>query len=243
MAAKIESIEGQPADAATGSDDKLNQQLRTIVEDLQRIGIQPSPVEEDEPVERDDLRPGITSYLDQEASERKAIYDRLVAIENEMKKRGSRRFGRYLVAILIGVAATLAWQSYGESVKQIIATRAPELGWSPQAKQMIASWTLGWTKPPTSSEKQASPVAQTAPTTPTLDPSQVQQMTQNLEALRQTTDQLAGGQDQMRRDIARLEAAVAELIAKTPEPTVQPSVVPAHKPPPPPPRTPILPRQ
>ena len=43
MAAKIESIEGQPADAATGSDDKLNQQLRTIVEDLQRIGIQPSP--------------------------------------------------------------------------------------------------------------------------------------------------------------------------------------------------------
>ena len=243
MAAKIESIEGQPADAATGSDDKLNQQLRTIVEDLQRIGIQPSPVEEDEPVERDDLRPGITSYLDQEASESKAIYDRLVAIENEMKKRGSRRFGRYLVAILIGVAATLAWQSYGESVKQIIATRAPELGWSPQAKQMIASWTLGWTKPPASSEKQASPVAQTAPTTPTLDPSQVQQMTQNLEALRQTTDQLAGGQDQMRRDIARLEAAVAELIAKTPEPTAQPSVVPAHKPTPPPSRTPILPRQ
>ena len=243
MAAKIESIEGQPADAATGSDDKLNQQLRTIVEDLQRIGIQPSPVEEDEPVERDDLRPGITSYLDQEASERKAIYDRLVAIENKLKKRSSRGFGRYLVAILIGVAATLAWQSYGESVKQIIATRAPELGWSPQAKQMIASWTLGWTKPPASSEKQASPVAQTAATIPSLDPRQVQQMTQNLEALRQTTDQLAGGQDQMRRDIARLEAAVAELIAKTPEPTAQPSVVPAHKPPPPPPRTPILPRQ
>ena len=243
MAAKIESIEGQPADAATGSDDKLNQQLRTIVEDLQRIGIQPSPVEEDEPVERDDLRPGITSYLDQEASERKAIYDRLVAIENKLKKRSSRGFGRYLVAILIGVAATLAWQSYGESAKQIIATRAPELGWSPQAKQMIASWTLGWTKPPASSEKQASPVAQTAPTTPTLDPSQVQQMTQNLEALRQTTDQLAGGQDQMRRDIARLEAAVAELIAKIPEPTAQPSVVPAHKPTPPPSRTPILPRQ
>src|SRR6516165_573339 len=159
MAAKIESIEGQPADAATGSDDKLNQQLRTIVEDLQRIGIQPSPVEEDEPVERDDLRPGITSYLDQEASERKAIYDRLVAIENKLKKRSSRGFGRYLVAILIGVAATLAWQSYGESAKQTIATRAPELGWSPQAKQMIATsiqW-IGWTKPPAGPEKQASP--------------------------------------------------------------------------------------
>src|SRR6516165_8263443 len=228
MVAKIEYIDHQSVDAATGSDDKLNQQLSAIFENVQHVGLQPHPLEEDKPVERDDLRPGITSYADHEASERKAIYDRLVSIENEMKKRGSRRFGRYLVAILIGVAATLAWQSYGESVKQIIATRAPELGWSPQAKQMIASWTLGWTKPPASSEKQASPVAQTAPTTPTLDPSQVQQMTQNLEALRQTTDQLAGGQDQMRRDIARLEAAVAELIAKTPEPTVQPSVAPVR---------------
>ena len=60
--------------------------------------------------------------------------NRLLIIENAMKKRGSRRFRRYLVAILIGVAATLAWQSYGESAKQIIATRAPELGWSPEAK-------------------------------------------------------------------------------------------------------------
>ena len=217
--------------------DMSDERSRALLKNLE------GPSEQRKAVEMGDVLVGILRRLDDGTSERKAAYDRLLAIENEMKKRGSRRFGRYLVAILIGVAATLAWQSYGESVKQIIATRAPELGWSPQAKQMIASWTLGWTKPPASSEKQASPVAQTAPTTPTLDPSQVQQMTQNLEALRQTTDQLAGGQDQMRRDIARLEAAVAELIAKTPEPTVQPSIVPAHKPTPPPSRTPILPRQ
>jgi hypothetical protein len=132
---------------AAGFGGEPDQQLRTILENLQRVGPR-SPVEEDEPVERDDLRPGFTSRLDQEASERKAIYDRLVAIENEMKRRGSRGFARYLVAICIGVAATLAWQSYGDAAKKIIATRAPELGWSPDAKQMIASWTLGWTKPP-----------------------------------------------------------------------------------------------
>ena len=101
---------------------------------------------------------------------------------------------------------------------------------------------IGWTKPPAGPEKQASPDAQTAPTIPTLDPRQVQQMTQNLEALRQTTDQLAGGQDQMRRDIARLEAAVAELIAKIPEPPAQPSVAPV-RPVPPSSRTPTPPRQ
>ena len=98
MAAKIELTEHQAAGAAAGSDD-LNQQLRAVVEE--RVGLQPNPVEEDEPVERDDLRPGITSYLDHEASERKAIYDRLVAIENAMKKRGSRGFGRYLAGLAI----------------------------------------------------------------------------------------------------------------------------------------------
>src|SRR5215470_13081309 len=67
-----------------------------------------------------------------------------------MKRRGSRGFVRYLVAVLIGVAATLAWQSYGDAAKQVIATSAPELGWSPEVKQMIAKWMqqLGWTKPP-----------------------------------------------------------------------------------------------
>jgi len=188
-------------------------------------------VEEDEPVERDDLRPGFTSRLDQEASERKAIYDRLVAIENEMKRRGSRGFVRYLVAICIGVAATLAWQSYGDAAKQIIATRAPELGWSPDAKQMIASWTLGWTKPPAGSEKkQALPVAQIAPSAPSIDAEKVQQLTQSLAVLRQTVEQLAAGQDQMTRVIGRLESAVTELIVKIPEPPPQPPAAPARKP-------------
>src|SRR5260370_30300716 len=240
---------------AAGFGGEPDQQFRTILENLQRVG-QRSPVEEDEPVERDDFRPGFTSRLDQEASERKAIHDRLVAIENGMKRRGSRGFTRYLVAILIGVAATLAWQSYGESAKQIIATRAPELGWSPEAKQMIATsiqW-IGWTKPPAGPEKQAPLVAQTAPTTPSLDPGQVQQMTQNLATLRQTVEQLAGGQDQMARQITRVEAVVAARIVKGPESPAQPSVAPARKPTPVPPslrapiappssRTPIPPRQ
>jgi hypothetical protein len=60
-------------------------------------------------------------------------------------------------------------------------------------------------------------------------------MTQNLATLRQTVEQLAGGQDQMAREIARVEAAVAELIAKIPESPAQPSVAPARKPTPVPP--------
>jgi hypothetical protein len=71
----------------------------------------------------------------------------------------SRGFVRYTLAICIGVAATLAWQSYGHTAKQIIATRVTELGWSPETKQTIANWVeqLGWTKLSTTSDAAARP--------------------------------------------------------------------------------------
>jgi len=233
---------------AAGFGGEPDQQLRTILENLERA----NPVEEDKPVARDDLRAGLTSRLDLEASERKAIHDRLVAMENQTKKRRSRGFTRYLVAVLIGVAATLAWQSYGDAGKQVIATKAPELGWSPEARKMITSWVpVGWTKPPAGSEKQVVPVAQTAPqnvapkapTTASLDPEQLQQITQSLTTLRETAEQLAAGQDQMTRVIGRLETAVTELIMKIPEPPPQPPAAPARKPTPvsPPSRAPGTP--
>jgi hypothetical protein len=195
---------------------------------------------EDEPVERDDVRPGFTSYLHQEASERKAIYDRLVAIENEMKRRG--RFARYLVAILIGVVATLAWQSYSDAAKQVIATSAPELGWSPGTKQMIAVWVqqLGWTKPPAVSEKQSAPLTQTAtetgapkaPTAPSIDPEQVQRMARDLATMRQTVEQLAAGLDEVNREIGKLEVADEEILQKitSAPPAPRPIAAPARKP-------------
>ena len=227
MAAKVEPTE-QSAGAAAGSDDELNQQLHAIIEDLQRAGLQPNHPEEDEPVERDDLNPGIAPYLDHDALERKAIYDRLVAIEKEIKRRRSRGFARYLVAICIGVAGTLAWQSYGDAAKQVIATRAPELGWSPEAKQEIASWTVGWMKPRAGPEAVASS-SKTAPA-PSGDPAQVQQIAQSLTALRETVEQIAASQDQTSREMARVESAVAELILKFPEPSAQPPAAPEHKP-------------
>ena len=184
-------------------------------------------------MERDDLHSGFTR-LDWDASERKAIHDRLVAIDNKMTRRGSRGFGRFLLAALIGVAATLAWQSYGDATKQVIAAKAPELGWSPEAKQMIASWTLGWTKPPVV-ESKAAPVAQTAPIATSLDPEKVRQMAQNLAEVRETVQELAAGQNQVTREIDKLESAVVEILMKMPEPPPQPPAAPARKPTPVPP--------
>ena len=184
---------------------------------------------------RHELLSVLGDRLDHESSEQKAIYDRLVAIETQTKRRGSRGFVRFLLAICIGVAATLAWQSYGDAAKQVIATRAPELGWSPDAKQMIASWVqqLGGAKPPagpavrpsaletpqTASVAQTAPenVAPKAPAAPSLDPEQMQQLTRSLTTLQKTVEQLAAGQDRMAREMARLEADLVDIFVKVRE--------------------------
>ena len=162
----------------------------------------------------------------------------------------SRGFARYMLAICIGVAATLAWQSYGQVTKQIIATRAPELGWSPEAKQTIASWVeqLGWTKPPAGAEiatarpsvpetAQAATVAQTAPDkvapkapiAASLDPQQVQQIALDVAALRQTVDQVAASQTKIAAEINNLLVTDMDIFLKIPTPPQPPAAL-SHKP-------------
>lgn len=156
-----------------------------------------------------------------------------------MKKRGSRGFARYLVAICVGVGASLAWQIYGEVPKQIIATRGPEFGSS-----------LGWTKPradpestavqPSVPETQVATVGQTVPVpkalaTPSIDPEQVHQIALDLGALRQTVDQLAASQDQMVHQIETLQTSNQEILTSNQAilekiPAPPPVVAPTHKP-------------
>jgi hypothetical protein len=139
----------------------------------------------------------------------------------------------------------VAWQAYGGDAKQVVATRAPELGWSPQSKQLITNFVqdLGWTKEPAQTASiqatvpqapQAAPVAEalaaSAPPAPGVDPEQVHEIQLTVAAMRQSLDQLASGQDQMAREIARLQSADAEILAKIPAPPRQPAVAPAHKP-------------
>jgi hypothetical protein len=104
---------------------------------------------------------------------------------------------------------------------------------------MIATWVerLGWTKPPAGPPEnaafrqsalgtpEAAAAAQTAsenvapkaPAAPSLDPAQVEQITQSLAALRQTVVQLAASQDRMAREMARLESDLVDILLKVPE--------------------------
>ena len=159
-----------------------------------------------------------------------------------------RAFIRFLVAICIGVAGTLAWQAYGEDAKQIIATRAPELGWSPEVRQTIANWTKPLAGPentaarPPVQETQQATVAPT-PAASSFDPEQAKQMVESLDELRQTVGRLAATQEQIAshlaatqeqigREMTRLQAADQEILAKIPAPLpLSPPAAPTRKPP------------
>jgi hypothetical protein len=142
----------------------------------------------------------------------------------------SRGLARYVLAISIGVTATLAWQAYGQATKQMTATWAPALGWSPEAKQLIASWVeqVGWTKLPAGAgntavrpteSAQAAAVAQTAAdkvAKGSIDPQQVQQIALDVAALRQTVEQVAASQREMAAEIHNLLVTDMDMFLKIP---------------------------
>jgi hypothetical protein len=257
---QIEAPELVNTAAGPDGPDRMPDQAAPPREDLQRSDAHLRPVED-----LHSLLLRISHHLDFETSERTTIYYRLRTIDEQMRKimkqtkrRHLRAFARYLTAIVIGVVATLAWQAYGEETKHVIATRAPALAWSQESKQMIAGFVqeLGWNK----QEAAAAPVQTTAPQTPqaapaaatassaappapAVDPEQVHQIVLGLGTMRQSLDQIASGQDQMAREIARLQSANAEILQKIPAPPPRPpAAAPAKKPisvaPPGPSRTP-----
>ena len=215
-----------------------DQQLRVSLDDLGRPSPQQKPAEG-----MHEVLLGIGRHLNNATLALKTIYDRLVAIEHQTKRSGSRGFGRYLLGICIGVAATLAWLSYGDAAKQIIATNASKLGWSPDTKRLIASWVGPENASARSSAPvtpQPAPVAQTAPAAvapkvpvaPSIDPDQVHQMALDLAALRHIVEQLATGQDQMAREITGLQTSDQQILEKIvpASPPPLPIAAPAHRP-------------
>ena len=122
----------------------------------------------------------------------------------------SRAFGRFLITFCIGVAATLAWQSYGDTAREMIAGSSPQ---------------LSWLAPP------AAPVAE-APAAPSPDQEELKEIWLGLAGVRQRVDQiaaqLAAGQEQVTRDINNLQAVEQDILDKISAPPPRPAA-PARK--------------
>ena len=161
--------------------------------------------------------------------------DQVASDRPSIGRRIFRTLTRFIIAVLIGIGATLAWQSHGDAAREMVVARAPSLGWL---------LSVSTTKSPA--------VAATAP-----DPlPQLVPLASNIDAVRRSVEQLAAKQEQMAQNIATLQAVEEDVRQKVssppPSPSQQAAPIPQYKPPqprahsssvprPPPPAGPPLP--
>jgi hypothetical protein len=164
-------------------------------------------------------------------------------------RRVSRSLARFLMTACIGVAATLAWQAYGSESKRMIAGWAPQLGWllslpsmnpppSPEIGIEQPSPTAIQASVPGPAPAQAAAVAPTAPESasptapagPSPELQQLEMMAHDLIAVRQSVEQVAARQEQMARDIAKLQTTEQEIRHRISAAPPRPTAAPARQP-------------
>jgi hypothetical protein len=135
-------------------------------------------------------------------------------------KRASRGLVRFLIVFSIGVGATLAWQSYGDAARAMIATSWPQLAsLAPEptpapeqtaaASQATASLELQQLKEDLAQLKQ--------------EIQQLKEIPAALASLQQSVDRLAGSQQQ-------IAGTIAKLATQKPASPPRPAPAPAPKP-------------
>ena len=137
---------------------------------------------------------------------------------------------RFLLAVLIGIGATLAWQTYGDEAKQIVGPWATEMVRSraPSLGQRSSESATGSGQVSTDDAAVAQPasVLDAAATPPraaaSLDVAQqLEAMARDLAVVRGSIEQLAAKQEQIVQGITTLQA---EIEQKPGSPLVPPAV-------------------
>ena len=99
------------------------------------------------------------------------------------------RLPHFFIAVVIGIGATLGWQSYGDAARQIVVEQIP---------------TLASLLPVSTTKSRALAAS---------SPEMVQQLlplTFGINVMRRSVDQLAAKQEQLAQNIAVLQAAIEE---------------------------------
>jgi hypothetical protein len=121
--------------------------------------------------------------------------------DSDGRRRRGGGFSRFLLAVAIGVGSTLAWQSYGDAIREKVADAYPQLAWlAPRdaAAQPVSTGSAG--------------VARSTD-------QQLQELSLGLAAMRQRVEQLSlqvsSSQDQLTRDlVAKMQASERDILDK-----------------------------
>lgn len=148
--------------------------------------------------------------------------DRSEGKKRSVRRRPMRAVFRFFIAVLIGVGATLAWQSYGDEAKEMVGVWVPSLAWLLPASTTSsvdgqASAAAGITS--------AELVQQLKPVT--LDLAIVRH---GVDQLATTIKQLAAKQEEMAQEIATLKATEQDIREKISSPSQPRTVAPRRTP-------------
>jgi hypothetical protein len=153
-------------------------------------------------------------------------------------KRALITLVRFLIIFCIGVSATLAWQSYGDPVREMIASSYPQLSWLvPQAEPVPqnapdierASRTA-FQQQPNAISLDLDAVRQAIDRIATSIASSQGQMASSAdriatsqEQMVRLLDQFTAGQEQMTREIAKLQETEQSKSSRSSEPSPRPA--------------------
>lgn len=160
-----------------------------------------------------------------------SVNDEFVNDGPSIGKRIFRGLAGFFITVLLGVGATVAWQSYGNELREMVRTWAPSLGWLlpastakllPDAAAVPAqtgSIPSGQAPREAAALPQSTLVIQRpAPPATAMSSEVVQQleaMVRDLAVVRRSVQQLADTQEQMAQNIATLQAVEQNIRQKT----------------------------
>jgi hypothetical protein len=136
-------------------------------------------------------------------------------------KRTSLAFAYYPIVFSVGVAATLAWQAYGDAARHLIASAAS----APDQQQLNAT-SLDLDAVRRSIDGLAVSIGTSIAT--------------SQEQTTRSIDQLTAGLEQMTHEIAKLQAVEQYVLYKNSEPPPRPAAAPARNPAPRPSQVPTV---
>jgi hypothetical protein len=141
-------------------------------------------------------------------------------------RRMFRVVGRFCIAVVIGIGATLAWQSHGDQAKEMIGTWATSLGrllsasTTKPAPEVNIAATQTATSVQVSVQDVARPSTETTPVPagqaapPAEGMQQLDAIARNLAVVQRSVEQLTAKQEEMAHNIATLQAAKQDIRTK-----------------------------
>jgi flagellar basal body-associated protein FliL len=137
----------------------------------------------------------------------------------QMQERQTKRGGSSIIGLLImfciGVAVTVAWYSFGGPVRDAIAGVSPQLAWiAPQPAAVAPSAADAAAAPA------AAPAVDVSAALPDLDAvrQNVDRIAAAQDKIIRSIDQLSTGQEQLTKEITKLQAVEQYILYKNSEP-------------------------